>query len=103
VPSTTADFNVTLSDGLTVVPVKGTQVNSWRDNCAAKWWWLNSSIVTISMATPLPVGEAVNIEFNWGVQQKRIIPLLINVEALSSAPTSTGATSKLTLKKARAK
>ena len=104
VPSTTADFNVTLSDGLTVVPVKGTQVEQAGGQLAQpNGGGLNSSIVTISMATPLPVGEAVNIEFNLGVQQNGLFRFFVNVEALSSAPTSTGATSKLTLKKARAK
>jgi endonuclease G len=85
ISSSPADFNVTLTDG-TVVPVKGTQVETppGQPNGGG----LNSTVVTVTTATPIAAGDSVNVEFTLGVQQEGAFSFFVNVEAVTQAPPS---------------
>ncbi|HLM57306.1 MAG TPA: DNA/RNA non-specific endonuclease, partial [Pyrinomonadaceae bacterium] len=85
ISSSPADFNVTLTDG-SVVPVKGTQVET--PPAQPNGGGLNSTVVTVTTATPLAPGAAVNIEFTLGVQQEGAFRFFVNVEAITQAPPS---------------
>jgi endonuclease G len=86
ISSSPGDFNVTLTDG-SVVPVRGTQVET--PPAQPNGGGLNSAVVTVTTATPIPAGESVNIEFTLGVQQEGNFSFFVNVEAVTQAPPST--------------
>jgi endonuclease G len=86
ISSSPADFSVTLTDG-SVVPVKGTQVET--PPAQPNGGGLNSTVVTVTTATPLAPGASVNIEFTLGVQQEGAFSFFVNVEAITQAPPST--------------
>ncbi len=83
--SPSADFNVTVTGGGTV-PVKGTQVEQPPTQAAGGG--LNSSIVTITTATPIAPGGSVNVEFTLGVAQTGSYRFFINAEALPGPPNT---------------
>jgi hypothetical protein len=83
VSSSPADFNVTLTDG-SVVPVKGTQVET--PLAQPNGGGLNSTLITITTATPIAVGDSVNVEFTLGVQQQGAFSFFVNVETLAAPP-----------------
>lgn len=85
ISSSPADFNVTLSDG-SVVPVKGTQVET--PPAQPNGGGLNSTVITVTTATPIAAGNSVNIEFTLGVQQEGAFSFFVNVEAVTQAPPS---------------
>jgi len=86
VSSLAGDFDVTLSDGTTQVPVKGTQVEAPAGLTQALGGGVNSSIITITPATPIIDGASVNIEFSLGVQAEGAFRFFVNVEALPGPP-----------------
>ncbi len=67
--SNPADFTVTLTDGTTVVPVKGTMIET--PPAQPNGGGMNSTLVTVTTATPLAPGAPVNVEFTLGVQLLR--------------------------------
>jgi hypothetical protein len=79
VSSSPADFNVTLTNG-TVVPVKGTQVET--PPAQPNGGGLNSTLITVTTATPIAAGTSVNVEFTLGVQQQGAFSFFVNVEAV---------------------
>jgi endonuclease G len=85
VSSSPADFNVTLTDG-SVVPVKGTQVET--PPAQPNGGGLNSTVITVTTATPIAPNDSVNIEFTLGVQQEGAFSFFVNVEAVTQAPPS---------------
>ncbi|MCA1568144.1 MAG: DNA/RNA non-specific endonuclease, partial [Acidobacteria bacterium] len=86
ISSSPADFMVTLTNG-TTVPVRGTQVET--PPAQPNGGGLNSSVVTLTTATPLAPGATVNIEFTLGVQEQGAFSFFVNVEAITQAPPST--------------
>jgi endonuclease G len=86
ISSSPGDFNVTLTDG-SVVPVQGTQVET--PPAQLNGGGLNSAVVTVTTATPIPAGASVNIEFTLGVQEQGAFSFFVNVEAITQAPPST--------------
>ncbi|HKP72894.1 MAG TPA: DNA/RNA non-specific endonuclease [Pyrinomonadaceae bacterium] len=84
--SPVADYTVTLANGTTGVPIKGTQVET--PPAQPLGGGLNSTFVTITPATPIAPGAAVNIEFTLGVERNGNFRFFINVEALVQAPAS---------------
>ncbi|HEX8423396.1 MAG TPA: lamin tail domain-containing protein, partial [Pyrinomonadaceae bacterium] len=89
VSSSPSDFNVTLTDG-SVVPVKGTQVET--PPAQPNGGGLNSTVITITTATPIGAGGSVNVEFTLGVQQEGAFSFFVNVEALTAPPAAFNAT-----------
>jgi endonuclease G len=85
ISSSPADFNVTLTNG-SVVPVKGTQVET--PPAQPNGGGLNSTVITVTTATPILPNDSVNIEFTLGVQQEGAFSFFVNVEAVTQAPPS---------------
>ncbi|MCA1568062.1 MAG: pre-peptidase C-terminal domain-containing protein [Acidobacteria bacterium] len=81
ISSSPADFNVTLTNG-SEVPVKGTQVET--PPTQPNGGGLNSTVITITTATPIVVGGSINVEFTLGVQQQGAFSFFVNVEALTA-------------------
>ncbi|HEY0101657.1 MAG TPA: lamin tail domain-containing protein, partial [Pyrinomonadaceae bacterium] len=79
--SSPADFNVTLTNGA-IVPVKGTQVET--PPAQPNGGGLNSTVITITTATPVLPNNSVNVEFTLGVQQEGAFSFFVNVEALTA-------------------
>lgn len=84
ISSPTADFTVTVTGGGTV-PVKGTQVEQPPTQTIGGG--LNSSIVTITPAIPIPPNGSVNIEFTLGVAAAGNYRFFVNTEAAFGALT----------------
>lgn len=75
--STSGDFTVSVSTGGTV-PVKGTQLEAPPDQAIGGG--LNSSIITITPATPIMPGASVNIELALGVAGTGTFRFFVNTE-----------------------
>jgi hypothetical protein len=88
IPSSPADFNVTLTNGMEVL-IKGTQAET--PPAQPNGGGLNSTIITITTATPILPFDWVNVEFTLGVQQEGAFSFLVNIEALTAAPPANGA------------
>jgi hypothetical protein len=86
VQSPAADFNVTLTDGTTNVPVKGTQVEA--SPAHSNGGGVNSTVVTITPATPLVANQTINVEFTLGVERNGEFRFFVNVEAVTQAAPS---------------
>jgi hypothetical protein len=87
VPSDEANFEVTLSNGTSTVPVAGTQAEEPPNQPLGGG--VNSAIELI---TPVNIasGASINVEFNLGVMQNGAFRFLVNVEAVvaPAAPVS---------------
>lgn len=88
VASGAGDFSVAIAGG-GVVPVKGTQPE--QPPAQPNGGGLNTSVVTLTPAAPIPAGQSVNVEFTLGVQQGGTFRFFINVEALPGTAASPSA------------
>ena len=80
---TSGDITVTLSDGMTMVPVQGTalEIPAFQPN-GGGWNTSWSPTGEISLASPLPAGDSINVQFLLGVETNGSFRIFINVEAL---------------------
>jgi hypothetical protein len=91
IASPVADSPLVTSGG--TVTLKGTQVE--QPPTQTNGGGLNSSVVTITPATPIAPGGSVDIEFNLGVQTNGSYRFFVNVEALTGTPAFTAGPSKV--------